>query len=128
LSANAPRRFSGSGAVGGAFRIDVRDLGGDGPRPERLGQPELVVDDLVGHAQDVVDLDDLDEDAGILELLAQRLCLVHRDGQPPLADLVGSGLARRVLLGRRGLGVAAAGRAAAAVTSASGRPRKASTG
>ena len=60
--------------------------------------------------QDVVDLDDLDEDAGILELLAQRLCLVHRGGQAPLADLVGSGLPRGVLLGRRRLGVAAAGR------------------
>ena len=56
------------------------------------------------------------------------LDLVHRRGEPPLADVVGGGLAGGLLLGRRRLGVASAAAGAAAVTRLSGRPRKASTG
>ena len=85
------------------------DFGGDGPGPERLGQLELVVHDLVGHGEDAVDFDDLDEDARVLELLAHGLDLVHGDREPPLAQLFGAGLLGRLLLrgacgacGRRG--------------------------
>ena len=75
------------------------NLGRDRPGPERLRELELVVDDLVGHGEDAVDFDDLDEDAGVLELLAHGLDLVHGDREPPLAQLLGGGLLGGLLLG-----------------------------
>ncbi len=63
---------------------------------ERLGQREGVVDLVVGHDDDAVHLDDLDEHAGVFVLRAERLHAVHRDRFPPLAKLLGVlGLALR---------------------------------
>ena len=67
-----------------AARTLVRNLGGDGARAEIPGELELVVDDGVGHVEDVVHLDDLDQDAGILEALPERTNRGHRRRQPPL--------------------------------------------
>ncbi len=76
--------------------------------PRFLRELKLVVHFVVRHGQDAVDLDDLDEHAGVFELPAECPDLVHRYRQAPLAQLVGVRLPGRFLL-RRGIPAAAAG-------------------
>jgi len=81
--------------------VTQRDFAGDGMRTGCSGQPEHVVDFLVGEGVDGVHFDDVDFDPGVLVLLAECFDLVHGCRQAPLPQLIGRGLPGRYLLGRQ---------------------------
>ena len=93
LSANCPSRF--------ALSPGRPDLAGDGPRAERLGELEGIVQHVVAEVEDVVVLHDLDEHAGVFVLLAELLGFAHRSRGAPFLEFVGGRLPGGGLFRRR---------------------------
>ena len=87
--------------------------------PQVFRRDKCVVDDVVAEQANVVDLDDLNQDARLLVLLAEVFDLVLVEGETPIRKFLRRFSLRRLLLGsQRRTSTAASATTAAAATAA----------
>src|ERR1700678_424592 len=86
------------GELSEPFGLTHLAFGRDGVGANSPRDGKKVVDDVIAEGADVIDLENLDQDAGVLVLLAEVFDLVHRQRQTPFAQLLRGSGCRSLLL------------------------------
>src|SRR5688500_7657644 len=69
--------------------ILLGNLGGDGAATQDFGEIENVVEIGIGHSENAIDFDNLDENAGVFVFLSEFADSIHRDGFAPFGEVFG---------------------------------------